>query len=251
MATPFTFRYHKKVYPALSPTRPELSAAGKTVLITGGGKSIGKAMTQSFAIAGASHIIILGRDLEALNTLRDELHAQYPHGPKIHTYAADIEDATRCTEIFKHARENVGPVDVLILNAAYLPKPAPFATMDLSDFWKAFEINVKANTTLAQLFLQVCSTTPTLINVSSYLAWLGALPYSVAGYSGSKAAFDMVVGYLGAEKPELRVFTMHPGSVVTPMVEKVGADTSRDVYDDSESRFSSPLSPKLVAFTRT
>jgi len=38
----FTKTYHHEAYPAIDPARPDLSARGKTILITGGGKGIGK-----------------------------------------------------------------------------------------------------------------------------------------------------------------------------------------------------------------
>jgi hypothetical protein len=52
---PFTKTFHKNPYDAIDPTQPSLSAAGKTILITAGHTGIGFAITQNFAIAGASH----------------------------------------------------------------------------------------------------------------------------------------------------------------------------------------------------
>ena len=235
MATPsFKFRYHQNVYPAIDPSRPDLSAAGKTVLITGGGKSIGKAITTSFAIAGAKNIIILGRELEALNTVRDELQNSHPK-TAVYVYAADVADSQRCSEIFEEVKTKIAPIDVLVLNAAYLHTPDTFETMDFDDFWKGFEINVKANTKLVQFFCKACSSTPTLINVSSFLAWLGPIGYHAQGYAASKAAFDVLMMYLADQRKDMRVFTIHPGSIISDMLKKVGADPTREgVYDDGE-----------------
>jgi NAD(P)-dependent dehydrogenase (short-subunit alcohol dehydrogenase family) len=245
----FHFRHHKQVYPSLTPTRPDLSAAGKTILITGGGKSIGLGITESFALAKATNIVILGREQDALNNVRDDFHTKYPD-TTIWPYAADITDGAKCGEVFAEVKEKVGTIDVMVLNAAYLHTPVPFPTMDMQDFWHCFEVNVKANTSLLQLFLQHRNpNSSTIVNVSSYMAWLGALPFPAQGYSASKAAFDVVVGYLGAQEKSVRVFTMHPGSVVTPMLEKVGSDTSREgVFDDGE--FWPWLSPIPFLFTR-
>ena len=237
MASPiFKFRYHQTVYPAIDPAQPSLSAAGKTILITGGGKSIGKAITESFAIAGASHIVILGRELEALNKIRDDFQAKYPK-TKIHVYAVDIADADRCREIFDEVKQDIAPIDVLVLNAGYLAAPSHISTMPMDDFWTCFEVNVKANTSLLQSFLRTCSpTNPMLINISSFLAWLGPIGFQAQAYAASKAAFDVVVRYLADQEREVRVFTLHPGSIVSPMSIKVGIDPTREgVYDDGES----------------
>lgn len=230
----FKFGYHKKVYPAINPSRPELSAAGKTILITGGGKSIGKAILTSFALAGAKNIIITGREQAALERARDEIQTRCPE-TNIYAYAADVIDSERYREILEGVKAKIAPIDVLVLNAAYLPVPQPIEEMDINEFWKGFEINVKANTALAQLFCRTCSTSPTLINVSSYLAWLGAIGFAAQGYSASKAAFDLLMQYLAFQRPDMRIFTMHPGCIVSEMSTKVGADTSKsDRFDDGE-----------------
>ncbi|KAK1092522.1 hypothetical protein LTR48_004178, partial [Friedmanniomyces endolithicus] len=56
-----TSEWHDKTYPAIDPKRPELSAKGKTIVISGGGSGIGRGIAQAFALAGASAIAILGR----------------------------------------------------------------------------------------------------------------------------------------------------------------------------------------------
>lgn len=232
----FKFTFHKKVYPAIDPSQPDFSAKGKTILITGGGKSIGKAITESFAIANASHIIILGRELNALTSVQKEVQAKHP-GTTIHPCDVDISDAATCERTFQFISNTIGPIDVLILNAAYLHKPSPIATMDLTDFWQCFEINVKANTVLMQLFCKYSNQdSSTLIHVSSYTSWIGALPIPAQGYAASKAAFDMVVDHVAVQMPRMRCFVMHPGVVVSPMLEKLGADVSKPGFDDGMSK---------------
>ncbi|KAK5174348.1 uncharacterized protein LTR77_001428 [Saxophila tyrrhenica] len=56
-----TKTWHSQSYPSIDPLRPELSAKGKVVAITGGGGAIGAATALAFAKAGASKIAIIGR----------------------------------------------------------------------------------------------------------------------------------------------------------------------------------------------
>jgi NAD(P)-dependent dehydrogenase (short-subunit alcohol dehydrogenase family) len=56
-----TLTWHTNTYQSISPTRPELSAKGKTVVVTGGGTGIGAETARYFAEAGASRIALLGR----------------------------------------------------------------------------------------------------------------------------------------------------------------------------------------------
>jgi NAD(P)-dependent dehydrogenase (short-subunit alcohol dehydrogenase family) len=259
MASPppqFHFRSHKTVYPSINPTRPDLSAVSKTILITGGAKGIGRGITESFCLAGALNIIIIGREASALETVRTDFASTYPD-TTIWPFAVDITNSDRCKELLSEIRENIGLIDVMVLNAAYLHTPSPISSMDIQDFWSCFQINVLANTQLTQVFLQSCNpSSATLINISSYVAWLGALPLPAQGYAASKAALDCVIGYVGQQNERVRCFTMHPGAVVTPMLEKIGADVSREgVFDDGESSREqmhsltvlSPLSYRLLA----
>ena len=72
----FTNKWHNKPYPAIDPSRPELSAKGKFVVVTGGGSGIGLATAIAFAQAGAKTIGILGRRLKVLKAAAAEITQQ-------------------------------------------------------------------------------------------------------------------------------------------------------------------------------
>ena len=71
--TSFTSTWHSTPYALISPSRPELSAAGRTVVVTGGGTGIGKAIAKAFAQAGASSVAILGRRVDRLRSAIKEI----------------------------------------------------------------------------------------------------------------------------------------------------------------------------------
>jgi short-subunit dehydrogenase involved in D-alanine esterification of teichoic acids len=73
MAAPFPLpqgitKWHSTSYPAIDPSRPELNAKGKVVVVFGGGSGIGAAIVKAFAAAGASNIAIFGCRQNVLET---------------------------------------------------------------------------------------------------------------------------------------------------------------------------------------
>src|SRR6266536_1232588 len=98
----FTKIYRKGPYLAISPTRPVLSASvkGKTILITGGHTGIGHAIASNFAIAGAAHVIILGRRGHVLEKARNELSTAHS-STEFHAFAVSIVDEKMVGAVFR------------------------------------------------------------------------------------------------------------------------------------------------------
>ena len=72
----YTSTQHSSAYPAIDASSPELSQAGRTVLVTGASFGLGFAAVQGFARASASRIILLGRRPDALVSACERLRAQ-------------------------------------------------------------------------------------------------------------------------------------------------------------------------------
>jgi NAD(P)-dependent dehydrogenase (short-subunit alcohol dehydrogenase family) len=210
----FTPTYHHHSYPAIDPSRPELSTKGKVVLITGGGQGIGKASARAFAQANADVIIITGRTQKTLLETKTEIGKISPD-TKVRTFIGDVTDANAIRTIFDSIKEEFGRVDVLVSNAGYLPEPVPISKQDLDDLWKAFEINTKGTFIVVQAFLGVASPNATLISVSTvaaHVAWPGG-----QGYTSSKAATLSYLQFVQNENEALRVVSIHPGVIMSAM----------------------------------
>ena len=175
MAFPsYTKTFHTEAYPAISPTRPELSTKGKVVFITGGGSGIGPRITHAFATSGSTKITIIGRTESTLLSTKKEIEAQHP-GVKVLTFKADIVDAAAVERAFAETEKEFGPVDILVSNAAYLPDVEPLATANVDEFFRGFEVNVKGTLILSQAFLKHASEKSTLISINTGGAHVGPM----------------------------------------------------------------------------
>uniref|UniRef100_A0A093UNT0 Peroxisomal trans-2-enoyl-CoA reductase n=1 Tax=Talaromyces marneffei PM1 TaxID=1077442 RepID=A0A093UNT0_TALMA len=125
-----TKTWHSATYPATSPLKLYLSAAGKTILITGGGGEIGVGITRSFAVAGSTQIAIVGRWQEVLASTARELENPFK-GLKI--------DAA-----FDLVIKEFEPIDDFVDNAGYIS--VELATeLDSDGAWAVFATNMSGS----------------------------------------------------------------------------------------------------------
>lgn len=249
--TDFTSTYHQKSYPSISPTRPELSAAGKTVLISGGGRGLGVGIVEAFAAAGAAHIIILGRSTATLNEVAERLRPAHP-STKFTTASGDVSVEADVAHAFAPA-VGTGGVDIVVANAGYLPDPGPIAAAATaapaagegdseftSDWWKAWEVNVKGLFLLARQFLASArGPGAVFVNISALAAHNNPPMSGFSAYSGSKIGAARVVETMQLEHPDFRFYNVHPGVVASDMLTKSGLEKSKEdiPYDERESLY--------------
>jgi len=106
---------------------------GRTVLVTGGTKGIGKGIAGVFARAGAN-VAVIGRDRETGEAAAEELGGAYVQ--------ADVGKAADCERMAAAAIERFGSIDVLCANAGVFPD-AKLADMTEDDIDAIFATNVK------------------------------------------------------------------------------------------------------------
>ncbi|KAK4219782.1 oxidoreductase-like protein 1 [Rhypophila decipiens] len=223
--------YHSKPYGAIDPSRAELSTKGKTVLITGGGIGIGKATALAFAQAGASHIGIIGRRANVLDSTKQEIESLYPN-TKVHALPGDLaktESITSAVTSFGEALN--GKIDILIASAGYLHNFATFADTDPADFWYTFEANVRGSFDLLKAFAPLAAKDAVVVNVSSAASYFPYLP-NYMPYTSSKLAAVKVFDYFAVENPGLRMIHLQPGVVETEMGQKSAKAGVSFPFDD-------------------
>lgn len=145
--TTFTKFVHKDIYPAIDPTRPELSQRGRNVLITGGGTNLGLAIAHAFLRAAANTIIITGRRDEVLAEAKVALEQEARNvGAKtrIITRACDVADPSQVDALWRELNNDLAlVVDVFVANAARPPQPKSILESGAEDIWAQMETNVK------------------------------------------------------------------------------------------------------------
>lgn len=229
----FTKEYHRAPYPSISPTRPELSAAGKTIIITGAAGGIGTAICKAFVDAGAKNLIAL--DFNQLGLLKLKKQLEDDGSSKIHPIVLDITNTEAVKRTFDNIESAFGKADVLVNNAGYHSQKQPLFELDIDDWYRNFDINVKGSFIVAVEFLRHAKPDAVLINLSSIVAHYGVRRgYSKhgSGYAASKIAITKVMDIIQEEVPNVRIVNMHPGLVATAMAARAG--TTEDSGDSGK-----------------
>jgi len=215
-----TSTWHDTTYQSLSPTRPELSAKGKTVIVTGGGTGIGAETARYFAEAGASRIALLGRREQPLLDTKASIEHQFPD-VEVFAASTDVTNKSEVDAVFAKFLGD-GKLHVVVSNAAVSGPHDPLTDVDTDKFLEGIDQNLKGALFVAQAFLRHASTDAVVINVSSAAAHQNFGPGPFASYSVAKLAVFRLWDSLASAHPDLSVFHIQPGVVDTAMNREAG-----------------------------
>lgn len=187
----------------------ELRLDGKSALITGGSRGIGKAIAKVYANAGAK-VMIVSRKIETLEEAAAEI------GNGCQWIAGNTGDAETADAAIAATMEAFGSVDILVNNAATNPYAGPMIDVDRSRWDKTILVNLTAPLTWTQAAWNASmkENGGVVINISS----VGGLSTSpVLGvYDLTKSALIHMTEQLGAELgPQVRVNAICPGLIKT------------------------------------
>jgi dehydrogenase/reductase SDR family member 4 len=195
-----------------------ISLQGKIALVTGGGRGIGRAITQRLAAAGAS-VVIASRKLENLEATAKEF-AALPG--KVVPIACHVGRKDQIENLVKETETRLGPVDILVNNSATNigQGPALEATDDMLD--KMVEVNIKSAFRLVRLIVPRMIERKqggAIINIAS-IAGLRPQPGGLL-YSFTKAGLLMMTRSWAQEfgPHNIRVNAIAPGLIQTEFSE--------------------------------
>lgn len=192
------------------------SLEGKTAVITGAGKGLGKAMAMALAAEGVN-LGLIGRTTADLEKLQAELTQLYP-AIKVAHATADIGSYVAVKSAVKTITVALSTVDILINNAGVL-KVGGFLEVPVEEWEKVFQVNVFGTYYMVHEVLPFLlqQGQGDIINIASTAGLKGAAKMSA--YGASKAAVINLTESLMQEvrKSNIRVTTVNPSTIATEM----------------------------------
>lgn len=214
------------------------ACAGTVALVTGASRGIGAAIAQRLAAAGAA-VAVVARSLDRHppdlpGTLLDTVATIEAQGGRALAVQGDVLDAAARAQCVARARAVLGPIDILVNNAAVGPYKS-FESFTADDFRITYEANVRAPFEFCQLVLpdMLARRKGWILNISSATAEHPQgppfIPWERVGghhlYGASKAALNRFSTGLAAELFDagIAVNALAPvAAVITPGVEALG-----------------------------
>jgi glucose 1-dehydrogenase len=201
----------------------ELNLRDKRVLVTGANGGLGAALADAFAAEGARVAINHRAHPEAAERMVAAFKAK---GADALAVAADIADEDAVEAMFARLDEAWGGIDILVNNAGIDGASAKAWEIEIVDWTKVIEVNLKGAFLCARQALKrmVKQRSGVILNTSSVhevIAWSG---YSA--YAASKAGLSMLAKTLAQEAAPygVRVLSIAPGAIRTAINESVWSD---------------------------
>jgi NAD(P)-dependent dehydrogenase (short-subunit alcohol dehydrogenase family) len=193
-------------------TPPEFNLSGKVALVTGAGRSIGRAVSLALAEAGAQ-VILTGRNSPALESVAEEIASCSGRRPMVSV--SDVSDPASVDRLVETCCRTLGVPDILVANAGIFQTWQPSEQLDLEEWDRVTAVDLRGVwlSCLAvgrPMLERGCGS---IVTVSS-IAGLVGLPGTVS-YSAAKAGVVGLTKTLAAEwgPRNVRVNCVAPGFI--------------------------------------
>jgi 3-oxoacyl-[acyl-carrier protein] reductase len=195
------------------------SLQGKTVIVTGSSKGIGRGIAKRFGLAGLN-VLVVSRHLAEAETVAKEI------GPNASAFAADVSDPEPCQAMVAAALDRHGSVDILCANAGIFPA-AKLGEMTAADFDQVIGVNLKGT------FLSVSAVLPAMkAQKKGRIVITSSITGPITGYPGWShygASKSGQLGFMRTAAIELAPYNITvnavmPGNIITEGLEGLGED---------------------------
>ena len=197
---------------------------GKTALVTGASRGIGRAAALALAKGGAQVLVHYSSGAADADAVVAEIRKA---GGKAEKVGADLSVADGAHTLAKLTRDIVGDrLDILVANAG-VSKAATIEELTVQDFDRLYAVNVRAPYFLVQQLLPILGQGSSVVFTSSLAAH--AAVGTLSAYASTKGAIDTLVKHFaGALGPRgIRVNAVAPGVVETEMSSFTKSDSGR------------------------
>lgn len=181
---------------------------GKTVVITGSSKGLGRALAEAFLKKGAN-VVINSRSQDELEKIAEELECSY--------FAADVAKEVDIRKMGEHVLKEFGRIDVWVNNAGLWMPHSQIEDMDLDMVRRLMEVNLFGTIHGSRVAMRTMKKQGTgiIVNIISSSALVGRANSS--GYAATKwAARGFTQSLRAALKTEgIQVVAVHPGGIKT------------------------------------
>jgi NAD(P)-dependent dehydrogenase (short-subunit alcohol dehydrogenase family) len=195
------------------------SLEGKTAIVTGGGRGLGRYMAEALSDAGAN-VVLCSRKLEPLEEVRQEIEARGGHALAL---SCDVTEQEDVEKVVSAAEEAFGGVDVLVNNSG-ATWGAPPTEMPPEQFDRVLAVNVRGVFLMSQAVgrrMIERQSGGAIINISSVAGIVGGKPdyMQTVGYNASKGAVISMTRDLATSwaKHNITVNAIAPGWFPTRM----------------------------------
>ena len=196
---------------------PDFRLDGKNALVTGASRGIGEAIARAFVARGAN-VVLASRKQEGLDAVAASIHEEAEEGwGRALPIACHTGKTDQIEALFERIDQELGPLDILVNNAATNPYYGPAAEMEERAFDKTVEVNIKGYFLMSQQAgrRMAARGSGSIVNIASVVG-LSAAPGQVV-YSLTKAAvINLTQGLAKELGPRgVRVNAIAPGLVET------------------------------------
>ena len=202
-----------------------INLSGKTALVTGASRGIGRASALAMAKAGAQVLVHYGQSIDNAAAVVEEIRNS---GRRADAVGADLSAPDGPHTLAREVRAIVGDrLDILVANAG-ISKAASIEETTVEDFDRLFAVNVRAPFFLVQQLLPILREGSSVVLLSSLAA--RAAVGTIYAYAATKGAIDTMVKHFAvALGPRgIRVNAVAPGVVRTDMSSFTKTDAGRD-----------------------